>query len=316
MHNHFNSTVALDNIDWTFINSLPTSIERDFPPVSVAEIADNLKLMSNLSAPGEDHLMWRHLKLIIDSPGPQADLTLLFNRILDESLWPTQLKVVNSVIIPKPKKERYDVPKAFRPIALLNTMGKLLTRILAKCLQFDGIANDLFHPGQFGGISKHATVDVGVILVDIISQNRDRGLHTMVLALDIAQFWPSINHNIIAMLMTKLGFHCKIISFLRTFLADCTTSYSWDGLTSDGGFECSNGIPQGDPLSPVLSALYLALIIKHFFPWDPNNFINYLFFVDDSTLICSSFSMDDNVTLLAKCYEGLLAGLAAFGLTV
>ena len=316
MHNHFNSTAASGDIDWTFINSLPASDERVFPPVSIAEVAENLKLTSNLSAPGEDHLTWRHLKLILDPPGPQADLASLFNRILDESLWPTQLKVANSVIIPKPKKDRYDVPKAFRPIALLNTMGKLLTKILAKRLQFDGIANDLFHPGQFGGISKHATVDVGVILVDIISQNRDRGLHTTVLALDIAQFFPSINHDVIAILMTKLGYHHKIINFLRTFLADRTTSYSWDGLTSGGGFECSNGIPQGDPLSPVLSALYLALIVKHFFPWNVNNFVNSLFFVDDGTLICSSFSMEDNTTLLAECYEGLLKGLAAIGLTV
>jgi hypothetical protein len=118
------------------------------------------------------------------------------------------------------------------------------------------------------------------------------------------------------MLMTKLGYHHKIINFLHTFLADRTTSYSWDGLTSGGGFKCSNGIPQGDPLSPVLSALYLALIVKHFFPWNVNNFINNLFFVDDGTLICSSFSMEDNTTLLAECYEGLLKGLAAIGLMV
>ena len=76
-------------------------------------------------------------------------LALIYNRILDEGVWPTHLKVANSRIIPKPKKDSYDVPKAFCPIALLNTIGKLMTKILAKRLQFDGIAHGLFHPGQF-----------------------------------------------------------------------------------------------------------------------------------------------------------------------
>ena len=64
-------------------------------------------------------------------------------------------------------------------------------------------------------------------------------------------------------------------------------------------------IPQGDPLSPVLSALYLSLIIKHVLPWGKDERANALFFVDDSTLICSSASLDDNVALLALLYTKL-----------
>ena len=100
-------------------------------------------------------------------------LANLFNAILDSGIWPSQLKAAESVIIPKPKKEQYDLPKAFHPITLLNTLGKLFTKILTKRLQFDGVTHNLFHPGQFGGISKHATTDIGVILMDIITSKRD-----------------------------------------------------------------------------------------------------------------------------------------------
>ena len=231
-------------------------------------------------------------------------------------MWPLHLKVANLCIIPKPKKDCYDVPKAFRPIALLNTIGKLMTKVLAKRLQFDGIAHGLFHPGQFGGVTKHATMDVGVILMDIISQNRDRGFHTSVLAVNITQFFPSMDHEVIVYLLGKLGFHRKICSVVANFLRDCQTLYMWDGISSEAHFDCSNGVPQGDPLSPVLLVLYLSLIIKHVLPWDKDNHTNALFFIDDGMLICSSASLNDNVALLALLYTKLLHFLESAGLTV
>ena len=39
-----------------------------------------------------------------------------------------------SVIIPKPGKPAYDTPKAFRPIVLLNTLGKLIEKMVARQL--------------------------------------------------------------------------------------------------------------------------------------------------------------------------------------
>ena len=316
MHKHFNSTAASGKINWDIINKLPNLPEQSCPPISVAEIMENLALTSNTSAPGGDHLTWRHLKLIFDDLPELTALANIFNVILDSGAWPSQLKEVDSIIIPKPKKERYNLPKAFCPIALLNTLGKLFTKILSKCLQFDGIAHDLFHLGQFRGISKHATTDVGIILMDIITSNRDQGLHTTVLALDITQFFPSMDHQVITVLLAKLGFNGKISSFISNFLHDCTTSYLWDGLTSSHNYSCDNSIPQDNPLSPVLSALYLSLTIKHLFPWGYDRFTNSLFFVDDGMLVCSSFSLDNNVAFLADLYQNFLTLLGAVGLTI
>ena len=90
----------------------------------------------------------------------------------------------------------------------------------------------------------------------------------------------------------------------------------WDGIASDTHFQCSDSVPQGDLLSPVLLALYLSLIIKCLFPWNYKKWINLLFFVDNGTLICSSFSLDDNVAFLSLFYKHLLCLLANIGLTV
>jgi hypothetical protein len=60
------------------------------------------------------------------------------------SHWPTHFKESLSVIIPKPGKPSYSTPKAFRPIVLLNTLGKLVEKMLACRLQFDGVAHGTF----------------------------------------------------------------------------------------------------------------------------------------------------------------------------
>jgi hypothetical protein len=80
------------------------------------------------------------------------------------------------VIILKPGKPSYSTPKVFQPIVLLNTLGKLVKKMLARRLQFDGIAHDVFHPNQFGGIAQRSTEDAGVYLTHLVCAGWAKGL--------------------------------------------------------------------------------------------------------------------------------------------
>ncbi|KAF8671903.1 hypothetical protein AX14_005635 [Amanita brunnescens Koide BX004] len=176
MHSHFSS--ALDNsVDDAFIDSLPQIPTRDWPAISVSEINDMLRLTSNCSVPGPDNVSWHHLKAIFDIEHVSASICLMFNNICDTGVWPRWFKESTSIIIPKPKKTDYMLPKAYRPIALLNTLGKLLTKVIANRLQFDAGAHSLLHEGQCGSVQKHATIDAGLALLDFINTNRERGCY-------------------------------------------------------------------------------------------------------------------------------------------
>ena len=146
------------------------------------------------------------LKMIANSEDVLAALCTLFNGICRHGVWPAWLSESSSVIIPKPKKVDYTVPKAYRPIALLNTVGKLLTKVIAHRLQHDAAAFGLLHEGQCSGVQKHATIDAGLVLLDFINTNRERGWHTSVCAIDVAQFFPSINHRAATRILSQLGF--------------------------------------------------------------------------------------------------------------
>jgi len=62
----------------------------------------------------------------------------------------------------------YDNPKSFQPIVLLNTLGKLIEKVIAERLQFHTIKNDFIHPSQLGGLKFKLTLDVGVALTHVI----------------------------------------------------------------------------------------------------------------------------------------------------
>ena len=82
--------------------------------------------------------------------------------------WSSHFKTSTFIIIPKPNKELYDFSKAFRPIVFLNTIGKLIEKIIGERLQFQLISNNFIHPSQLGGLKQQSTSDAGVTLTHFI----------------------------------------------------------------------------------------------------------------------------------------------------
>ena len=110
------------------------------------------------------------------------------------SYWPNYFKVSTTIVIPKPNKSSYDSPKAFRPIVLLNTLGKLIEKVIAKRLQFIVASNNFVHLSQLGGLKSKSTTDAGTVLTYIVRSGWTKGRNTSTLAFDIVQFFPSLNH--------------------------------------------------------------------------------------------------------------------------
>ena len=73
-------------------------------------------------------------------------------------------------MILKPNKPDYSGSKAYRPIVLLNFLGKLLEKVIAKRMQFDSQKFGLKHTCQLGGAMQHGTHDAGFQLVHNIQQ--------------------------------------------------------------------------------------------------------------------------------------------------
>ena len=151
----------------------------------------------------------------------------------------------------------------FRPIVLLNTVGKLVEKMISNRLQHDMIKFDLVDPNQMGGMRQCSTGDAGLFLTHLVRSGWAQNLQTSVVAFDVAQFFPSINHQFLLEVMRKQGFHRKVTAFFGSYLLDRFTTYTWNRFTSEPR-QADVGVGQGSALSPVFSALVIAPVMKLF----------------------------------------------------
>jgi len=129
------------------------------------------------------------------------------------------------VIIPKPNKTIYDSPKLYQPIVLLNTIGKLFEKMIGECLQFHTISNNFIHQSQLGGLKQRSTTDAGVVLTQIICSCWVKNLITSTLAFNIAQFFPSLNHQLLPLILDKVGLDQRVFIFFKNYLVGRKTKY-------------------------------------------------------------------------------------------
>ena len=232
LHGTYNSANDCE-VDPCFLDELPDEPVREWPEFSQLELHQALQACSSRSAPGPDHVTWRHLKSILSRPDCVKVVLKLANACIDVGYWPKHFKDSLSIIIPKPNKPSYSTPKAFRPIVLLNTLGKLVEKMISNRFQFDMIKYDLVDPNQMGGVRQRSTEDAGLFLTHLVCSGWAKGLQTSVVAFDIAQFFPSINHRFLLAVLRKQGFHPKVAAFFASYLVNRHTSYVWNNFTSE-----------------------------------------------------------------------------------
>ena len=136
------------------------------------------------------------------------------------------------IVIPKLNKKLYNSPKSFRPIILFNTVGKLIEKVIRERLQFNMTSNNFIHPSQLSSLKFKSTIDVGVALTHIIRAGWTKNMSTSTLAFDISQFFPSLNHQLLTLIMKKAGFNNHVVLFFANYLVNRKMNYYWNNFMS------------------------------------------------------------------------------------
>jgi len=262
LHSSYNSAKNRP-INTRFLEGINQCNDIEWPSFTCQEFVDAIAKCLNVSALGPNHITWRHLKLLVQDRVCLRNIVNIANACIIVSYWPDQFKDATLVIIPKPNKTIYNTPKVFRPIILLNTMSKLIEKVISHHLQFHLSANRFLDSNQLGGIRQCSTIDAGMYLTYIIHTGWAKECHTSVIAFDIAQFFPSLNHSFLSLCLEKAGLNANILKFFQSYYSNRSTTYGWNNFTSQK-FTTSVGIGQGSALSSILSAIYLAPIIETF----------------------------------------------------
>ena len=187
---------------------------------------------NNSSAPGPDKLSWSYPKIILKDDDYLDIIISITNACIELGYCPLYFKRSTMIVIFKPNKKLYDLPKVFRPIVLLNTVEKFIEKVIRERLQFNTASSKFIYPSQLGGLKFKSTIDAGVALTYIIHTGWVKNLSTSTLTFDIAQFFPSLNHRLLSLIMRKAGFDNYIVFFFANYLMDRKTNYFWNNFMS------------------------------------------------------------------------------------
>ncbi len=99
------------------------------------------------------------------------------------------------VILKKPNKPDYSAPKAYRVISLLNCLGKVSERILARRLSYLAKTTHLLYYTQIGGRLRKSAIDAALLLANKVEQNYQISLKTSTLFLDVKRAFDHVAKN-------------------------------------------------------------------------------------------------------------------------
>jgi len=198
---------------------------KTWVPFTRKELLNTIKSCNNTLTPSLDKLSWRHLKKIVRNEECIDKLIDIANIYIDLEHRPSHFKTLSTVIIPKPNKVLYDLPKVFCPIVLFNTTDKLFKKIIEERMQFLLIFNNFIHPCQLGELKHRSTIDIDIILTHFIRSRWVKNLTMSTLAFNITQFFPLLNHQLLPLILAKAGFNPKVSNFFKNYLVSRKSKY-------------------------------------------------------------------------------------------
>jgi hypothetical protein len=176
--------------------------------------------------------------------------TYFFNHDVD-------LKSVNhSYITLVPKIDNPEKVSDFRPISLINSVPKLVAKILANRLQ--KVATRVVHENQYGFVKGKTIQDCLGWAFEFLHHCHQSKREIVILKLDFEKAFDLVEFSIVLDMLRAKGFPDKWILWVDSLLNSATTSVLING-TAGKEFMCKRGVRQ-DPLSPILFSIAADLI--------------------------------------------------------
>ena len=189
------------------------------------EFKNTINKCNNSSTLGLDCVLWKHLKNVIKDDKCLLNIVNIANTCINMGYQPSHFKTSSSIIIPKPNKMAYDSLKMFYSTVLLNTLGKLIKKVICKRLQYQSVSTNFIYPNQLDGLKQCLTIDMDIFLIHFIHSEQVKSLQMSILAFDIAQFFLLLNYQLLSFILNKAGFDSKIFCFFANYLISRKAQY-------------------------------------------------------------------------------------------
>ena len=283
------------DIEETIYNAFNDKGQYDIDsPLTNNELQCAMLTLKN-NSPGSDKIPNEFLKN--SSSELKSDLLVLYNLSWSTGVIPEDWK--HGIVVPilKEGKDKTAVD-SYRPITLLNTVGKLMEKIVSSRLQHFIEKHNLLAHHQAGFRKNHSTLDVLLQLENNLKRSIEAGNTTIVIYIDLKGAFDKVWHKGLIYKMAKLKLPPKLFTWISNFLSGRTFQVRMGAELSET-IRSRAGVPQGSVLSPTLFNIMLADM-----PQADN--IDIYSYADDITISCTK----SNIKITKETLQPYLKKLA------
>ncbi|GCB25873.1 RNA-directed DNA polymerase from mobile element jockey [Aspergillus awamori] len=211
-------------------------------------------------APGEDGLpaiVWK-----MTWPTVKHRVLDLFQSSLEEGTLPIQWRHAKIIPLKKPNKENYTIAKAWRPISLLATLGKILESVVAERISHAVETYGLLPTSHFGARKQRSAEQALVLLQEqIYAAWRGRRVVSLI-SFDVKGAYNGVCKERLLQRMKARGIPEDLLRWVEAFCSERTATIQINGQLSEIHSLPQAGLPQGSPLSPILFLFFNADLVQ------------------------------------------------------
>eukprot|EP00136_Aspergillus_niger_P005212 XP_001395701.2 reverse transcriptase [Aspergillus niger CBS 513.88] len=263
--------------------------ELPWEPITEQEIYRSLRVAKGTTAPGRDGiptLVWKHLWTYL-----KDIITMIFTKSVDLGHHPRQWRQARIVVLRKPGKPDYSAPGAYRPISLLNTLGKVLEAVMARRLSYWAEKHGLLPDTQYGGRPGRSTEQALLVLANAIDRAWAQSRIVTLIAFDLKGAFNGVYQSSLDVQLRAKGIPSKARQWISSFMEDRQASITFDDFETDDLPLGNAGLAQGSPLSPILFGFYNSDLVNQ--PVNSNGGASA--FIDDYFRWRISSSAEENI---------------------
>lgn len=235
----------------SYLNRLQ-SFDLNLPATAFTErdVCIKLREVDGCKGPGLDGLLPYFIKQCSSSLAVPA--TLLFNRSLEESTFPSRWKEASITPIHKTGNV-HDVTN-YRAISILNCLPKVFESMVLDFL-YPAVRN-IIAVDQHGFMKKRSTTTNLMSYVSLLVDLIDKRQQIDAVYIDFSKAFDRVPHQLAIEKLKRIGFPDWLTKWFSSYLSKRSASVKLGTVKSDP-FCISSGVPQGSHLGPLLFVLFV-----------------------------------------------------------